>query len=201
MTNLKRQYFVGLDFSGSMAWDSSIVGLTRWEEAQEIVSSVIKKTMQYDPDGVDVTLFGTSLIHHKEITIQKLQEIFALEPEMAGTDLLSLIKYYVTDFINNIQSVPEYAATYIILTDGSPNSGQEQLIMDLLRKVAGILNENNEKQLAFSFLQVGNDSKATKFLKILDDSLNASFDIVDTKTPADFATMSVDQYLENAIND
>jgi hypothetical protein len=201
MTNLKRQYFIGLDFSGSMGWLSATPGVTRWEEAQELVSAVINKAMKYDPDGVDVTLFGTSLIHHKEITIAKLQEIFSLEPEMGGTDLLSLIKYYVSDFITQFQAIPEYSATYIILTDGSPNPGQDAQIKELLRKVSSVLNANTETQLAFSFLQVGDDAKATVFLKDLDDRLDAQFDIVDCKTPSDFANMSIDQYLESAITD
>jgi hypothetical protein len=201
MTSLKRQYFIGLDFSGSMTWDSATPGVTRWEEAQELVTTVTNKATKYDPDGVKVTLFGTNLVHYDDITVSKLQEIFSQEPDMSGTDLLSLIKFYVSDFITQFQAVPEYSATYIIMTDGSPNQGQEPQIMELLRKVAGVLNSNNEKQLAFSILQVGADTKATKFLKELDDQLNAQFDIVDVKTPADFVSMSVDQYLESAITD
>jgi hypothetical protein len=58
--------------------------------------------------------------------------------------------------------------------------------------------------LAISFVQVGSDPQATKFLKILDDelqSVGAKFDIVDTITIDDMEDMTLTEVLLNAITD
>jgi hypothetical protein len=61
-----------------------------------------------------------------------------------------------------------------------------------------------DEELAISFIQVGKDAGATKFLKALDDQLQgagAKFDICDTITMDDIADMSLAEVLMNAISD
>jgi hypothetical protein len=61
-----------------------------------------------------------------------------------------------------------------------------------------------DEELAISFIQVGSDSGATKFLKALDDQLEdvgAKFDICDTITIDDMSEMSLSEVLMNAIAD
>ena len=63
---------------------------------------------------------------------------------------------------------------------------------------------DRDEELAISFIQVGTDSQATKFLKILDDELQgagAKFDICDTITIDDMEDYSLSEVLLNAIND
>ncbi len=63
-----------------------------------------------------------------------------------------------------------------------------------------------DEELAISFIQIGNDPDATKFLKLLDDELKgagAKFDIVDTVTIEDIEdeNLSLVDVLLNAILD
>lgn len=63
---------------------------------------------------------------------------------------------------------------------------------------------NKDEELAISFIQVGRDIEATRFLKALDDdlqSVGAKFDIVDTVTVEDMENMSLSEVLLNAITD
>ncbi|MFM6528735.1 MAG: hypothetical protein ACKPI9_27725, partial [Dolichospermum sp.] len=63
---------------------------------------------------------------------------------------------------------------------------------------------DKDEELAISFIQVGNDPQATRFLKILDDELqsaDAKFDICDTVTMDDMEDMSLSEVLLNAITD
>jgi hypothetical protein len=63
---------------------------------------------------------------------------------------------------------------------------------------------DRDEELAISFVQVGSDPQATKFLKILDDELQgvgAKFDIVDTVTIDDMEDMTLTEVLLNAITD
>ena len=61
-----------------------------------------------------------------------------------------------------------------------------------------------DEELALSFIQVGNDSGATKFLKALDNQLQevgAKFDICDTLTIEEMSDMTLAEVLMNAIAD
>ena len=63
---------------------------------------------------------------------------------------------------------------------------------------------DRDEELAISFIQVGTDPDATKFLKILDDELQsagAKFDIVDTITMEDMEDYTLTEVLLNAIVD
>jgi hypothetical protein len=73
-----------------------------------------------------------------------------------------------------------------------------QVILDATQKL------DRDEELAISFIQVGIDETATKFLKILDDDLGragAKFDIVDTITMDDMEDLTLKEVLLSAIND
>jgi hypothetical protein len=61
-----------------------------------------------------------------------------------------------------------------------------------------------DEELAISFIQVGKDPQATRFLQVLDDELQsagAQFDICDTVTIEDMEDMTLSEVLLNAIKD
>ena len=90
--------------------------------------------------------------------------------------------------------------TIIVLTDGEPDHGIS--VSEVIVKASQQMERDEE--LAISFIQVGGDPKATKFLKALDDQLQmlgAKFDIVDTVTIEDLKEMSLQDMLINAIVD
>jgi len=63
---------------------------------------------------------------------------------------------------------------------------------------------DKDEELAISFIQVGSDAQATRFLKVLDDELQgagAKFDICDTVTMEDMEDLSLSEVLLNAITD
>ena len=63
---------------------------------------------------------------------------------------------------------------------------------------------DRDEELAISFIQVGNDSQATSFLKALDSQLvgiGAKFDICDIITMDEMGDLTLTEVLLNAIND
>jgi hypothetical protein len=63
---------------------------------------------------------------------------------------------------------------------------------------------DRDEELAISFIQVGSDQTASRFLKALDDDLQgagAKFDICDTVTLDDMEGMTLQEVLLNAIHD
>ena len=63
---------------------------------------------------------------------------------------------------------------------------------------------DKDEELGISFIQVGTDPQATRFLKLLDDELQsagAKFDICDTVTMEDMEDMTLTDVLLSAITD
>jgi von Willebrand factor type A domain len=206
-----RQYELFLDVSGSMTYDAVGMGsdpantMSRWEQAQEIIGTVAQKVSKLDPDGANLTTFGSKLTHYPKINGSKIQAIFEKEPEDPKTDLLTAMQYAASKFAEMVTQSPDNKMTILVFTDGQPVKGTEGQIRDLIIKMANVCQDKS--QLAISFLQLGDQKDATVFLNYLDDmqkdtNLVMKFDVVDTKRPSDFdAGMTVDQYLELAITD
>ena len=90
------------------------------------------------------------------------------------------------------------ATTVLVVTDGAPDSRPD--VERVIKRAAQSLERDAE--LSVSFIQVGNDSAATRFLEHLDDGLHdAKFDIVDTVTAAQCRTMSFNELIANSIYD
>jgi hypothetical protein len=88
----------------------------------------------------------------------------------------------------------------LVVTDGEPDDRRSviETIISATQKM------ERDEELAISFIQVGNDSSATAFLKALDDqleSVGAKFDICDTMTIDDMGDMSLAEVLMAAIDD
>ena len=87
--------------------------------------------------------------------------------------------------------------TILVITDGAPDSQSE--VEDVIKKAANRLMRDED--LSVTFVQIGNDQSATKFLKKLDDDLECKFDIVDTVTVEEMEGMSFEALIEKSIND
>jgi hypothetical protein len=90
--------------------------------------------------------------------------------------------------------------TILVITDGEPDD--RRAVMKVIIDASRLMDRDEE--LAISFIQVGSDATATRFLKALDDDLQsagAKFDIVDTVTLDDMEGMTLTEVLLNAIAD
>jgi hypothetical protein len=88
----------------------------------------------------------------------------------------------------------------LVVTDGEPDDRKAvmKVIIEASRRI------DQEEELGISFIQVGTDPQATRFLKLLDDELQsagAKFDICDTVTMDDMEDMTLTDVLRNAITD
>jgi hypothetical protein len=90
--------------------------------------------------------------------------------------------------------------TILVITDGEPDDRKAvmEVIVNATRKM------DRDEELAISFVQVGDDVQATRFLKALDDQLQgvgAKFDICDTVTIDEMEEMTIAEVLLKAIED
>lgn len=182
---LARQYVLIIDKSGSMETADPGVdqGPTRWDSARRAVENFIDTIFKYDIDHtIPVYLFDTSPKFLGEV--QKPGQVLKIFKEYkpgGTTNLADVLEEALEEYAGrkrpNYEVVP--GTTFIVLLDGSADD--EKAVFKVIQKYADPKNGyvSNHTQIAISFIQIGDDESATKFLQQLDDSIEP--DICDTK--------------------
>jgi uncharacterized protein with von Willebrand factor type A (vWA) domain len=197
-----RDYTLIIDKSGSMATPDQKGGKSRWAMAQESTFALANKCEQFDQDGITVYVFSGRFKRYENVTSSKVSQIF-LENDPAGTtDLAGVLQHATNNYFERKQThqTKLNGETILVITDGEPDD--RKAVMKVLIETSRKMERDEE--LAISFIQVGNDPHATRFLKVLDDELQgagAKFDICDTITMEDMEDLSLAEVLLNAIND
>lgn len=197
---MKRNFVVVIDKSGSMSTPIKN-GQTRWNAAYESTLAIANKCSQFDSDGIDVFTFNEKFTEYNNCDASKVDSIFKNEDPMGGTDFVPVLKKVFDNHFKNSTK----PTTVLVITDGEPSNGAgngKKQVGELIVATANKLEADND--LSISFLQVGDDPAATKFLKSLDDDLQkagAKFDIVDTKTFEELQSMSIVDILLASVND
>lgn len=197
-----RDYTLIIDKSGSMATPDQKGGRNRWLTAQESTLALASKCEQFDPDGITVYVFSGKFKRYENVTSSKVLQIFRENDPSGTTDLAAVLKHATDNYFERKgsgQTKPN-GETILVVTDGEPDDRKAvmKVIIEASRRM------ERDEELAISFIQVGTDAQATRFLKVLDDELEgagAKFDICDTITMEDMEDLSLSEVLLNAIND
>ncbi|MHC5728086.1 MAG: vWA domain-containing protein [Nostoc sp.] len=197
-----RDYTLIIDKSGSMATQDQKGGRSRWVAAQESTLALASKCEQFDPDGITIYVFSGKFKRYENVTSSIVGQIFRENDPSGTTDLASVLKHATDDYLQrkaDRQTKPN-GETILVITDGEPDDRKAvmKVIIEASRRI------DRDEELAISFIQVGTDQQATRFLKVLDDELQsagAKFDICDTITMEDMEDLSLSEVLLNAIND
>ncbi|MEH2364460.1 vWA domain-containing protein [Nostoc sp.] len=197
-----RDYTLIIDKSGSMATQDQKGGRSRWVAAQESTLALASKCEQFDPDGITIYVFSGKFKRYENVTSSIVGQIFRENDPSGTTDLASVLKHATDDYLQRKaagQTKPN-GETILVVTDGEPDDRKAvmKVIIEASRRI------DRDEELAISFIQVGTDPQATRFLKVLDDELQsagAKFDICDTITMEDMEDLSLSEVLLNAIND
>lgn len=197
-----RDYTLIIDKSGSMSTPDQLGGKTRWDTAQESTLALARKCEQFDPDGITLYLFSGRFRRFENVTSQKVAQIFQENDPSGSTNLADVLKHATDDYFERKASgqTKPNGETILVVTDGEPDDrkGVMRVIIEASRHM------DRDEELAISFIQVGTDQTATRFLKALDDDLQtagAKFDICDTITLDDMEGMTLTEVLLNAIQD
>lgn len=197
-----RDYTLIIDKSGSMSTPDQRGNRSRWQEAQESTLALARKCEQFDPDGITVYVFSGRFRCYDGVTSSKVEQIF-LENDPSGTTNLASVLQDATEryFKNKAagQTKPQ-GETILVITDGEPDDRRAvmEVVVNATRKM------ERDEELGISFIQVGADAGATRFLKALDNDMQgvgAKFDICDTITIDDMGDMNLADVLVGAIAD
>jgi uncharacterized protein with von Willebrand factor type A (vWA) domain len=197
-----RDYTLIIDKSGSMATPDQKGGKNRWSAAQESTFALASKCEQFDSDGITVYVFSGKFKRYENVTSLKVSQIFQENDPSGTTDLAGVLKHATDSYFTrkkNQEAKPN-GEIILVITDGEPDDRKAvmRVIIEASRQM------ERDEELAISFIQVGNDQQATRFLKVLDDELQsagAKFDICDTITMDDMEDISLSEVLMNAITD
>ena len=197
-----RDYTLIIDKSGSMATPDQKGGRTRWVAAEESTFALASKCEQFDPDGITIYTFSGRFKRYENVTSNKVKQVFQENDPSGTTDLASVLKNATDNYFQR-KAAGETKAngeTILVITDGEPDDRKAvmKVIIETSRRM------DRDEELAISFIQVGTDPHATRFLKVLDDemqSAGAKFDICDTITMEDMEDYSLSEVLLNAIVD
>ncbi|GAB1544088.1 hypothetical protein NUACC21_67640 [Scytonema sp. NUACC21] len=197
-----RDYTLIIDKSGSMATPDQKGGRSRWSSAQESTFALASKCEQFDPDGITVYVFSGRFKRYENVTSSKVVQIFQENDPSGSTDLASVLQHALDNYFQRkaVGQTKENGETILVVTDGEPDDRKAvmKVIIEASRRM------DRDEELAISFIQVGTDAQATRFLKVLDDELQgagAKFDICDTITIEDMEDLTLAEVLLNAIND
>ena len=199
---LERDYTLIIDKSGSMATPDQKGGRSRWVAAQESTLALASKCEQFDPDGITIYLFSGRFKRYENVTSSKVTQIFQENDPSGSTDLAGVLKHATDNYFQrkSVGETKPNGEIILVVTDGEPDDRKAVMkaIIEASRRM------DRDEELGISFIQVGTDPQATRFLKILDDELQgvgAKFDICDTITMEDMEDLSLSEVLLNAIND
>lgn len=197
-----RDYTLIIDKSGSMSLNDQPGGKTRWDVMQESTLALASKCEQFDPDGLTIYVFSGKFKRYENVTASKVAQIFRENEPSGRTDLAGVLQDATQSYFQRKAAgqTKLNGETILVVTDGEPDDRKAVMkaIIEASRRI------DRDEELAISFVQVGTDPQATKFLKILDDELQsagAKFDIVDTITIDDMEDMTLTEVLLNAITD
>lgn len=146
--------------------------------------------------------FSGRFKRYENVTSAKVNQIFQENDPSGTTDLAAVLKHATDDYFQRkgAGKTKPNGETILVVTDGEPDDRKAvmRVIIEASRRM------DKDEELAISFIQVGSDAQATRFLKVLDDELQgagAKFDICDTVTMEDMEDLSLSEVLLNAITD
>jgi uncharacterized protein with von Willebrand factor type A (vWA) domain len=196
-----RDYTLVLDKSGSMALKDQRGGKSRWSAARESTEALAVKCAELDPDGLTVYVFASRFRRYDNVTPEKVAQVFLENDPCGGTDLAAVLQHAFGGYFQRKAAAkgkvrPE---TILVVTDGEPDDPRAvmRVVVDASRRV------ETSDELRVSFVQVGNDPRATRFLKVLDEDLTAAgagLDICSTVTLDDMEDLGLADVLLRAIH-
>jgi len=160
---------------------------TRWEKAVVGLDKIVVQVVKVDPDGVDIVCFGgdEEPEWYRNIKNTKnLEEMVSDKRPSGACHMGAALDEAITDaFAKDLTKCP---CSILVLTAGEPDDASD-LDATLMKAVRRLADTCETMPLSITFVQIGNDPRADKYLKHLDGKIQAecaangeTFDLVDT---------------------
>ena len=172
---VNRDWIILVDASLSMNTPDCPGGASRWAFVQEVMGLVATIASKYDPDGIDMMLFGgLNPILHKNVKMEDLGALMPSGPTEMSTCTGKALDQVFNDYFTAGAAAP---MGVIVLTDGQ--ASDRPVVEQALKNLATAAG--NGETVGVGFWQIGSDQSAAKDLEYYDNSLG-EIDVVDTAT-------------------
>lgn len=196
---MNRDFTILVDKSGSMG--EPMGKTTRWNGVGETAVAVARELEANDPDGITVYTFSSLFKRFDNQTAAKVAEIFKNNSPSGSTNLHTVLEDVFNNYLSRKKKGEQKEGESVfIMTDGVPDS--EPAVAEAICRFTKKLDSANE--FSITFIQVGDDAAATKYLKKLDDDLEgqgAKYDIVDTLTVTELEGKNMADVIKQAISE
>ncbi|KAG9094096.1 hypothetical protein FRC07_011358 [Ceratobasidium sp. 392] len=169
--------------------DSLSMEGSRWNEARGALAGLAKIALEYDDDGVEIFFLNAVGAGQTVKTEDDVNQLFASVTVSPGTPTGRRLNDLLTAYIDELEAAKQKSASIeikplnlIVITDGEPTDDPESVIIAAARRLDA--GKFPLTQVGIQFIQVGNDVRASKALRDLDNNLSAKHnvrDIVDTR--------------------
>jgi hypothetical protein len=193
-----RDYTIIVDKSGSMATKDQSGSRSRWVAARESTEAFARKCEELDPDGLTLYVFASRFRRYERVTADRVGAVFTENEPCGGTDLAGVLEHSFDAYFERKGSGTHRPETILVVTDGAPDD--EKAVMRAIIRAAKRVQRHDE--LVVSFIQIGTDAGARRFLKILDEEMvraGAPHDIVSTVTLDEAEGMGLTEVLLSAL--
>jgi hypothetical protein len=153
--------------------------VSRWQWCQEQTLQLAKKAEKALPTGLTVVLFAKTFAIYHNADLGSIETMFADNRPAGSTDAAAALGTQIEAYFTKKSNMGERIKPLLIaiISDGCPNNPKS--FCDVIVKATQRMNQPGE--IAITFLQVGNDRRATNLLSQLNNGLidqNAKFNIV-----------------------
>lgn len=173
-----------VDDSTSMSWSDAGYNSSRWQQAVEAMTFLVKIAGEFDDDGVDVCFINnpSALNLAKGVDINKVLKDNRIVPN-GCTPLGARVKQVLDNFISELSNRHNKKVkplNFIVLTDGVADDKDvlESSIVSFCKKLQQMGCTPND-WAGIQFFQVGADKPSTQFLESLDNDLKKKYGIPD----------------------
>jgi len=179
----KYDVIVFIDASRSMRTADCSSGQSRWQWCRE-QTMALKNSLAKPMDGhMKLVAFSDNFTVYPNVDWNSIASFFAGHRPQGNTGATRAIKSQLDQYFASRKADRKSTRPLLIamITDGLPDKPQslQEAIVDATQKM------DDAKEIAITFLQVGTDQKATRYLQELDECLisrKARYDVVTTKT-------------------
>jgi hypothetical protein len=190
---------VFIDASRSMD-KKDCAGKSRWEWCQEQTTALGNTLKAPLGSHLKVVAFNDSFKEYPDVDWAAIPTFFQRHRPSGNTDATRAIKKQLDSFFAARSSGTARPLLVAMITDGCPDKPQSlrDTLIEATRKL------DNPSDLAITFLQVGSDPVAKKYLEELDECLvsrKAKYDIVSSKPFAELNQMGLVQALLQSVSE
>lgn len=184
------------DMSGSMNDSDGRLG-----HAKEIGVMFANEVVEHDDDGMlHFVTFGGRAKEIGSVGVEEIEKFYQNSVPSGGTPLAQALDLIYDDIQKRLTG-PEAAHQLVaVITDGVPDDKRK--VIDSIKRIAE--NVTSDDQLAFLFIQVGNDSNAKAYLDFLDDEVQKAtngMDLIDTVHFSEVSSMTNQELVLKAFAD